>query len=128
MDINHSTNVIGSTVNFGKNTTELRQAVTSTSTTTLDCSQYNVFVITLAANITTLTLSNVPASGNTYSATLFFVQGASAYTVAFPGSIKWAGGASAPTITTTNGKIDIITLTTYDGGSNWFGLVGGQNF
>jgi hypothetical protein len=48
-------------------------------------------------------------------------------TVAWPNSIKWPG-ASAPTLTTTGGKYDIITLMTNDGGTIWFGFVAGQNF
>lgn len=127
MDINHSTNVIGSTANFGKNTTELRQAVTSTSTTTLDCSLYNQFVITLAASITTLTLSNIPASGNVYTATLWIIQGAGPYTITWPGAIKWPSG-TAPTLSTTNGKIDVVTLATYDGGTTWIAFLAGQNY
>jgi hypothetical protein len=108
-------------------TYEIRQALNSTATTTLDCSLYNAFVVTLAASITTLTLSNVPASGNVYTLTLFIVQGAGPYTITWPAAVKWPG-ASAPTLTTTNGKIDVITLVTYDGGTTWLGFLGGQNF
>jgi len=90
---------------------------------------------TLAATGGTL---NVPfASGNivnitlTASTTLTFTSsvigtyilkltqgGAGSYTITWPASVKWSG-ATAPTLTTTVGKSDIITLF-YDG-TNYFG-------
>lgn len=35
---------------------------------------------------------------------------------------------TAPTLTVTSGKRDILTFVTNDGGTTWFGFVGGQNF
>lgn len=54
----------------------------------------------------TLTLSN-PGDGAVYS--LAIRQGSTARTVTWPSSVKWPGG-SAPTITTTDNRIDIIVL------------------
>jgi hypothetical protein len=66
--------------------------------------------LTLTGNVT-LTFTN-PLSGQTTKFKL--VQGSGPYTITWP-TIKWAGGA-APTISTANGAIDIVTLY-YDGTS-----------
>jgi hypothetical protein len=39
----------------------------------------------------------------------------------------WPGG-TAPTLTSTNGKEDIFSFVTIDGGTTWFAFNGGQNF
>jgi hypothetical protein len=58
--------------------------------------------------------------------TLFLVQGGSgSYTATWPGTVKWPA-STAPTLTTTVGKTDILTFF-YDG-SNYWGFTGGQNY
>jgi hypothetical protein len=47
--------------------------------------------------------------------------------VTWGAAIKWSGG-TAPTLTSTNAKVDIFVLTTWDGGTTWYAMVGGQNF
>ena len=42
-------------------------------------------------------------------------------------NIDWAGG-SGPDITTGADKVDILSFTTYDGGSTWYGATVGQDF
>jgi hypothetical protein len=77
----------------------------------IDLSQGDVQTLTLSANCT-ITLNN-PVAGAIYR--LLLVQdGSGNRTVTWP-TIKWAGG-SAPTLTVTAGKTDIITLF-YDGTS-----------
>jgi len=86
----------------------------STATTTVDMSAGNVQNITLTAS-TTLTLSS--ATVGTYIMKL--IQGGSgSYTVTWPGTVIWSGG-TAPTLTTTVGKVDIVTLV-FDG-TNFYG-------
>ena len=86
----------------------------STATTTVDMSAGNVQNITLTAS-TTLTLSS--AAVGTYI--LKLIQGGSgSYTVTWPGTVIWSGG-TAPTLTTTVGKVDIVTLV-FDG-TNYYG-------
>jgi hypothetical protein len=124
------TTAVGASFDFGSRYTELSTAVTATATTNLDFSLGNNFDITMSASITTITKSNAPASGRVYSMTLFLTQsGAGSFTVAWAGlgTVKWAGG-TAPTLTTTTGKTDIIVLVTKDGGTTWYGMVSGQNF
>lgn len=103
-----------------------RNAITATSTTTIDCALGNAVALDLAVDITTLAFSNIPASGRDFELRLYITQGG-LKTIAWPASVKWPSGA-APTLTVTGGKVDIVTLTTYDGGTTWYGAVIGQNY
>lgn len=94
---------------------------------TLDLETGNTFDVALNSNITTLTISNPPASGKVGSFTLVFTADGTLRTVAWPASVKWSGG-TAPTLTSTNGKKDIFTFFTMDAGTSYFGFVAGQNF
>jgi hypothetical protein len=99
----------------------------SSGTLTLNCSLGNVFQAALNAAITTLTISNIPTTGNAFGITLAFTMDGTARAVTWGAAVKWAGG-TAPTLTSTNAKVDIFVLTTWDGGTTWFAMVGGQNF
>ena len=92
-----------------------------------DCALGNIFSFVLTGN-TTLSFANVPGSGDGFVATFLLVQGGvGSYTVTWPGSVLWPA-ATAPTLTTTVGKSDVITLMTLDGGASWRGFVAGQNY
>ena len=92
-----------------------RQAVAvSTTTTSISWANGNIVDATLTSN-TTFTFTS-PVVG-TY-VLLLMQSGSGSYTVTWPANIKWSGGA-APTLTTTIGKEDVITLV-YDG-TNYFG-------
>ena len=86
----------------------------------VDLTLGNVQTYTLSGN-QTLTFSNAPASGTAGSFTLIVTNGASA-TLTWPTSVDWAGG-TAPTLTA-SGK-DILTFTTIDGGTIWYGFAAG---
>lgn len=109
---------LGAVSAFGAGITETSTAVTAAATTNLNCSLGTVFAVAMAASITTLTFSNVPASGRAYSMTLVLNQSVGSKLVAWPASVKWAS-ATAPTLTTTAGKSDVVTLLTVDGGTSW---------
>ena len=95
---------------------------------TLDLSVSNIFLVDLNANITSMTISNVPSDSNTaIGFTLIFKMDGTARTVAWASSIKWSYGA-VPTLSSTNTYSDIFSFTTTDGGTKWFGFVGGQYF
>jgi len=86
----------------------------------LDLATGNSFTTTLTENITTVTLSNPPASG-TYGELIWkIIQDSTARTITYPASVKWAGG-TAPTVSTASGAIDIVVLKTWDGGTTWLG-------
>jgi hypothetical protein len=106
----------------------VKTIASSSSDPSLDIHDGNVFKITLD-NSPTFTITNATASGSSCTITLFLLQdGTGSRIVTWPSEVKWAGG-TAPTLTTTANRYDIIVLTTIDaGGTNWFGAVSGQDF
>lgn len=111
-----------------KNYKEIYSSPTiSAGTLTLDLNNGNIFNVNLNAAILNLTISNIPSSSFVANFTLVFTADGTARGVSWPGSIKWPG-ATPPTITTTNGKKDTFSFVTLDGGTNWYGFIGGQNF
>jgi uncharacterized protein YjbI with pentapeptide repeats len=96
-------------------------------TLTLNLETSNIFTVSLNAAITTITITNVPASGSGASFTLIFTADGTPRSVTWPSSIKWAGG-TPPTITSAIGKADSFAFFSSDGGTSWQGYVGGQNF
>lgn len=95
----------------------------SSGAITFDYALGQAFDVTLTENITSITISNPPASGNYGEIVIAFVQdGTGGWTVAgWPAAVKWPGG-TAPTITTTaTTGSDDITLRTSDGGTKWRG-------
>lgn len=94
---------------------------------TLDLVNGNVQKITLTAATCTIALTS-PASGVMCSLTLLvFQDGAGARAITWPGSVKW-GNAGTPTLTIAGSKMDMISLFTVDGGTNWYGALGAKGF
>jgi hypothetical protein len=109
-----------------KNLSEVSASASiSSGTLTLDLSTSGVFYVNLNANITTLTISNVQSVGSS-AFTIIFTADGTPRSVTWGGSILWPAGAS-PLLTSTNGKKDVFSFVTLDGGTNWHGFVGGQN-
>jgi hypothetical protein len=98
----------------------------SAGTLTISLANGTVFNVANSANITTFTISNAPAS-KASAFTLVLTANGTGYTQTWGASVNWSGG-TAPTLTTTNAKRDIIMFFTNDGGTTWFGTVMGQNF
>ena len=80
----------------------------------------NVFTYTLSGG-QTLTFTNPAASGTACSFTLIITNGGSA-TLTWPTSIDWAA-ATAPTLTASG--VDVLTFTSIDGGTIWYGIASG---
>ena len=100
-------------------------AVTSTANaTTINCETGNTFSHTLTED-TTFTFSNPPASGTGYSFTLKIVQDSTARAITWPASVDWAA-ATAPTISTGSGEVDVFVFFTTDGGTTFYGFTAGQ--
>ncbi len=92
---------------------------------TVNLADGNVQEITLTGNVT-LSISGAAASGTDSSVTLFLIQDATgSRTVTWPTTTKWTGGV-APTLSIAAGAIDVVVLTTFDGGTTWFGFLAGQ--
>jgi hypothetical protein len=90
----------------------------------IDLQLGNVVSATVDTSATTFTFSNPPATGKAGSFTLFLTNGGS-QTVTWPASVDWSGGV-APTLTTSG--VDVLTFTTIDGGTTWYGAVVGVAF
>lgn len=107
---------VGTQLTFGNYHLEPCETDSGNSGTskTLDLATCAIQKSTLTGSVT-YTLSN-PVTGATYL--IKIVQGASSYTVTWPGSVLWAGG-TGPTITTTNGKTDLVNL--YYDGTSYYG-------
>jgi alpha-tubulin suppressor-like RCC1 family protein len=120
-----------SAIGGGGLTNNTRQAITSSSTTTIDVDDGNVVDLTMADNITTLAFSNVPASGTPLQLVIVFRNAADAvyYNVTWPSSIYWnttdgaPGSVIGPTLAFGANTITVISLLTTDGGTKWRGWV-----
>lgn len=82
---------------------------------TLDLGMVDFNSVVLTANITSIKFINVPQNG---IRTIQFTQGVGPFTVAWPVSFKWVGGA-ASVVSVANGAIDMLTITTFNGGVAW---------
>lgn len=99
----------------------------SAAAITLDFELGSVFDVTLDQD-TTFTFSNPPASGRAGSFTLILRQdGTGGWTPTWPASVIW-NEQSAPSFSDTLNYIDVVSFTTIDGGTTWFGFLGGVNF
>ena len=99
----------------------------ATGTVSIDLNNGNVHSIKLTG-ATTLTFDNPVATGDASSFTLIVQQdGTGSRLITWPASVKWAG-ATAPTLTTTADRFDVLAFSTVDGGTRWFGFVAGQDF
>ena len=96
---------------------ETKQAMAANS---VDLTLGNVQTYTLSGN-QTLTFDNPSDTGNACSFTLIVTNGGSA-TLTWPGAVDWAGG-SAPSLTSSG--VDILTFTTMDAGTIWYGFAAG---
>ena len=90
-------------------------------TDAIDFTAGNVVSATVSTSTQTFTFTNPPATGIAGSFTLFLTNGGS-QTVNWPGSVDWAGG-SAPSLTSSG--VDVLTFTTLDAGTIWYGFAAG---
>ena len=94
---------------------------TGGGTQDIDVTAGNVVTATVDTSENTFTFSNPSATGRSCSFTLLLTNGGS-QTVNWPAAVDWAGG-TAPTLTTSG--VDVITFTTIDGGTIWYGFAAG---
>ena len=119
-DANNVTTLPGGTA--GKTT----DVSSSSNTTTLNLQLGDSFTTTLTEN-TTLAFSN-PPSGTGLGCFVVKVKqhASSAKTLAFPGTVDWAGG-SAPDVSTGANNVDIFVFLTVDNGTTYYGITAGQD-
>tara|TARA_B100000902_G_scaffold399133_1_gene468582 strand:- start:1404 stop:4163 length:2760 start_codon:yes stop_codon:yes gene_type:complete len=100
-------------------------AITSSSNAaSINLRDSDNFTHTLTENVT-YTFSNPAASGRVSAFTLKVIQDSSARTITWPSSVDWAA-ATAPTLSTGSGNVDVFVFVTYDGGTNYYGFTAGQ--
>ena len=123
---------LASTTISGTITEKKGTASISGTTLTVDMSTGNYFeasMATASGNIATFTITNPPSAGNVGSFVIKITQGSTAR------SFNWAtmSGArpvweSIPVIPTEVNAQDVYTITTYDGGTIWYGSNIGTEF
>ena len=96
---------------------------TGGGTDAIDVSAGNVVTATVSTGTQTFTFPNPSGTGKACSFTLILTNGGS-QTVNWPSSVDWAGGTE-PTLTSSG--IDILTFTTVDGGTIWYGFAAGTD-
>jgi hypothetical protein len=113
-------------VKFDAATQEKSAALTSGTTVALDLNLATTFTITLAHNIGTFNWTNPAASGAVSSFVLKVTQdGTAGRTIAWPSGVDWAA-ATAPTLSTAAGNVDVFVFFTSDAGTTWYGFTAGQ--
>jgi hypothetical protein len=82
----------------------------------------NIFTVVMNQNITSMTFTNIPSTGTVGYFTLILTQDSTgSRIVSWPASVLWANGVT-PTLTAAPSDFDTITLITYNGGTNWYGV------
>ena len=101
----------------------------------IDLSQAQTFNVNVTSTVNSLTILNPSSESSSF--TLKVTQdGTGGYSVGID-TFKNSGGGAIPVywsgsvipiVTTTAGKTDIYSFITFDGGSSFYGVSGGQNF
>jgi hypothetical protein len=133
-NVNHQDNVLSRVelLDYFERYVDLGDFTNKGAQIPIDLSTAQVFRTKLTVTCTGLTLSNIPdnANANAVGFSLLFVGDGTARTMTWnigSAGISWAAG-TAPTYTSTADKVDIYSFLSNNGGSNWYGFVGGQNF
>ena len=84
-----------------------------------DCSKGQYHEVNRNGNISTLSFSNVPATGYFEIVIVFYNNAGAASFTNSNAAVKWAG-ASIPTLSTTVGRRDLLKFYTTDAGANWY--------
>lgn len=102
--------------------TVARQLVSSSATVAIDYELGSYVELSMTSDITTFSITNVPASARFATLRLKIQQdGTGGRGVTWPVSYNWPGG-NAPDISAgTANQIDFVDLWTDDGGTTWYG-------
>ena len=94
----------------------------------LDYAAGPIFKVSLNAAITSITFSNLPASGHMASITIRFTADGTVRAITWPPSVRWGSAGAPSAMTGTSGKVDYVQLVSVDGGTTWDAFLNGQNF
>lgn len=87
----------------------------------LDLNAGNLHRILLQGNVTLAFTNPPPNSTLGVTVTIFLLQdGTGSRTVTWPASVHWSDGLT-PVLTTTANRMDAVALTTFDGGTTYYG-------
>jgi hypothetical protein len=109
----------------------------SANNVNVDLSQSQTFTLTPTSAVNQFTILNCPSGSTSFNilitqgATPYSVTGISTYfknNVGANVDVYWAGGGVKPIVTNVANKTDIYSFKTFNGGTSWYGVVGGQNF
>lgn len=89
----------------------------SSGAVAINCALGDYFTLSMTANVTTLTLSSVPAVKTLMIAITQDATGSR--TMSWPAAFKWAGGTTGTLSTAANAK-DLLAITTFDSGTTWY--------
>jgi hypothetical protein len=94
----------------------------------INCNTGNNFALTMSSGSNSLSFINPAPTGTLTNINLFLTQSAAGNCViSFPASVSW-GNPSTPVLSTAANATDLITLTTFTGGSKWLGFLAGRGF
>tara|TARA_R110000803_G_C11985751_1_gene321266 strand:+ start:2390 stop:3511 length:1122 start_codon:yes stop_codon:yes gene_type:complete len=96
----------------------------SGTTPTVNCESGNVFTLT-TSGATTFTFSNPPTTGTAYAFVLKVVGGGT-YALTWPAAVQWQGGTTPDY--PLSGETYVYGFLTHDGGTTWYGFLGGADF
>lgn len=95
--------------------------ISGKSDVTIIPSKYNVYNVVLSADTTTFIINNAGlAPTNLAEIRIYLKQGTGANTVAWPKNVKWLDGIK-PVTSFTKDSIDVVQLSSVDGGATWLG-------
>jgi len=111
-------------VTFDNGTITESTALGTGASVTINLRDGDNFTHTLSEDVT-YTFSNPAASGKVSAFSLKVTQDSTARSITWPSSVDWAS-ATAPTLTTASGGVDVFVFATYDGGTTYYGFTAGQ--
>jgi hypothetical protein len=94
---------------------------------TLDLGRGSVFEIFLTEDVNYLFLPNMPTNQAAGIVIVLIQDDRGGWSFAWPNVVMWSGGL-APTMSKTPNARDVYSLLTTNGGTGWFGFVGGLAF
>jgi hypothetical protein len=99
----------------------------STASMTVNRTATEYHRVSLAVNVTSVTLSGWPAAGN-FGRIQLEIRNTGAFSISgWPASVVWPNGVT-PSVTSGAGKKDVFVFWSTDGGTVIYGSIVGQNF
>jgi hypothetical protein len=98
----------------------------SSGSVTLNVAAYTIFSVTLNESISSINITDVSSAPYISNFVLVVTYNGTEYNITWPESFRWADGV-APSLTTANGKKDIFSFFTLDGGTTYNAIIVGLN-